>query len=223
MAPIRELTVEIYQKIHLFLPSHSFYLEVCGGTETLLFVKPPSLIETFNDEEGAFFNLFSVLRDEAKRIEFKAVALGKLASSQFEEVNRAWSFYSKISRSIDLGLCFPSRIIRNICRGRPWLLEFFEIPRFEKFYERVLGIQVDEVDTRTALKRYDRAKTFFYFSKPPSEELFPDLFSLEGMAGFLTSEEKAIPELEAQGWAKAELGDGFFFWRSRRAVEMSLW
>jgi DNA adenine methylase len=45
------------------LPTHTVYCEVFGGSGALLFAKPKSRLEIFNDLDGGVVNFFRVLRN----------------------------------------------------------------------------------------------------------------------------------------------------------------
>ena len=46
------------------MPPHKLYVELFGGGAALLFSKPPSPIEVYNDIDSNLVNLFRVLRDD---------------------------------------------------------------------------------------------------------------------------------------------------------------
>lgn len=50
-------------KIIELFPRHRHYVEVFGGSGAILFSKPRSKIETYNDINGELVNFFRVLRD----------------------------------------------------------------------------------------------------------------------------------------------------------------
>jgi DNA adenine methylase len=45
-------------------PPHKIYVEPFGGSGAVLFAKPPSIIEVYNDVDNELVNLFMVLRDK---------------------------------------------------------------------------------------------------------------------------------------------------------------
>jgi len=48
------------------IPQHRIYVEVFGEAANLLFNKPPSPVEVYNDVDGELVNLFLVVRDRPK-------------------------------------------------------------------------------------------------------------------------------------------------------------
>jgi len=55
-----------YNLLKALLPlvsRHHIYVEVFGGAANLLFNKPPSPVEVYNDVDGDIVNLFCVVRD----------------------------------------------------------------------------------------------------------------------------------------------------------------
>ena len=53
-------------KLLPFIPDHITYVEVYGGGASLLFAKPPSKVEVYNDLNYDLVNLFRVIRDPSK-------------------------------------------------------------------------------------------------------------------------------------------------------------
>lgn len=51
------------RKLIHFIPEHHRYVEVFGGSGAMLFAKPPSPIEVFNDTQSDIVNFMRVLRD----------------------------------------------------------------------------------------------------------------------------------------------------------------
>jgi len=54
------------------IPPHDVYVEVFGGSADLLFHKPPSKIEVYNDIDGDLVNLFEVVRNNFDEFHEKA-------------------------------------------------------------------------------------------------------------------------------------------------------
>lgn len=51
------------------LPDHKHYIEPFAGALSVLFAKPPSVMETVNDINGDIVNFFRVLRNDRERLE----------------------------------------------------------------------------------------------------------------------------------------------------------
>jgi len=84
------------------VPRHHIYVEVFGGAANLLFNKPPSPVEVYNDIDSDLVNLFLVVRDRPKDFveRFKLVLYSRgLYKKWFNEplpedlVERAACFY----------------------------------------------------------------------------------------------------------------------------------
>ena len=56
----------LVKKLLPLIPPHEVYVEVFGGAANLLFNKPPSKVEVYNDINSELVNFFRVLRDDVK-------------------------------------------------------------------------------------------------------------------------------------------------------------
>ena len=70
------------------VPRHHIYVEVFGGAANLLFNKPPSPVEVYNDIDGELVNLFLVVRDRSKDFveRFKPHCGGAQRKNSFKEI-----------------------------------------------------------------------------------------------------------------------------------------
>ena len=73
------------------IPPHKTYVEVFGGSGALLFAKPPSDVEIYNDVDAGVANVFTVLKDKELSDRFYKLIQGVLCSRQlFSEYREIW-------------------------------------------------------------------------------------------------------------------------------------
>lgn len=111
------------KKIISIIPEHHCYVEVFGGAGWVLFKKPPSKVETWNDLNSDLANLFRIVRNRldrfkrrqqyllASREEYsafqKAIKEGKFR----DDVDRAIAFYYCIKNSFGSGILQDGHIV----------------------------------------------------------------------------------------------------------------
>jgi DNA adenine methylase len=86
------------------IPPHEVYVEVFGGSADLLFHKPPSKVEVYNDIDGDLVNLFEVVRNNFDEFHEKAKWLlysrelhekfeKEKSNDKIEQALRTWYVY----------------------------------------------------------------------------------------------------------------------------------
>ena len=220
------------ERIVQVFPAHTTYVEPFGGSAAVLLAKPPSLVEVYNDLDAGLVNLFRVVRDETlmerlrraldltpySRAEFNSAkepaddpveAARRFMVRQrqsYSGVNRVWGF------AVDDGHRKASTILR-------WERGIEVLP---EVCRRLRGVQIEQDDWRTVLKRYDRKRTLFYLDPPYvpstrvegkySHELTEDdhrdlvaaLLDLKGKAIISGYWHETYSPLEAAGWQRIE-------------------
>lgn len=74
-----------------FVPPHYIYVEPFGGAAWLLFAKPPSPVEVYNDIDSGLVNFYRVLRDPEKFKEFyRLVSLTPYSREEFYYCMSTW-------------------------------------------------------------------------------------------------------------------------------------
>ena len=161
-----------------FVPEHREYLELFGGGAALLFAKWPSPLETYNDIDSGLCNLFRVLRDERKWREFRRLCEWTLYSREEYEhqkrhwqeaetdVERAYGFFvvarSCFSGDMSGGWRYERR--GNSSQAHAWASVVEEM---EWFHRRLRFVQVENLDWRDALARYDVGPSALIYADPP--------------------------------------------------------
>jgi len=164
------------QELLKYIPEHKIYVEMFGSAGALLFTKPPSQVEVYNDIDSNLIKLFEVLRNVVKLQSFSRIAnfpdsfMG--SESQDEEGTQDWAFYvrlhewfSRVRSVLDDSNVYRShkhvqRIIHNVRgHGSKWLED---VDGLEQLYARMLRVQIEHYDWRKIFDIYDRPHTFFY-------------------------------------------------------------
>ena len=156
------------------LPEHDHYVEVFAGSAAVLFAKPRSRLETLNDLDREVVNLFGVLRDPsmAERL-LAAVELTPYARDEhaaafwepdLDPVEQARRFLVRTGQAVGNAggiegrsssgwSCTIKRSAVGAARSRRWEL----LPsRLAACADRLVGVQIDSVDWREVIARYDR-------------------------------------------------------------------
>ena len=174
-------------KIVRLFPEHTLYVEVFGGAAHVLFKKPPSTTEIYNDINRDLVCFFQTVKDKEKcgilyemldstpysRDVFD-LCLSVVNNHEFDEVKfpyasdiyRAYCFAVVNKQSFGaLGESWGVQV-ENIDNGRI-AATFNNIKyRLSAACDRLKYVQIEKNDFRYILKRYDRANTLFYLDPP---------------------------------------------------------
>lgn len=150
------------------------YCEVFGGGGWVLFKKDRSYLETYNDKDENLVNLFRIIRDNYEefhhltnwtlhsRAECAAAKL-KLKSGSANKIGRA--LYYSISRSQTFsGKGGFGYQIRAGKKASGMWTPF--VKRLPAIRERLEGVQIECLDFRELIKKYDDSNTIFYLDPP---------------------------------------------------------
>ncbi len=171
------------RKLLAYVPDHHTYVEPFGGAAALLFAKPPSPVEVYNDVSGGSVNLFRVIRNpetfEAfrrlvgstlySREEYNRCLLDYRNGDDGDSVRRAWRFY--VIARFSFGGRFGSgigMIVRESQRGMAHTCSAWlgAIDRLPEIHERLMRVQIEKKDFRGILNMYDTENTLFYVDPP---------------------------------------------------------
>jgi DNA adenine methylase len=171
-------------RILSFFPPHRVYCEVFGGGASVLLSKAPATLDVYNDTEDGLVNFFRILRDQPEQL-VPLLELTPYARTEFlhcvdtwrtidDPVERARRFYVVVSQ------CFGGHAVKDDRSGkRGWGGERLgrmhlsraastanRVDHIWRFVERMRSVQVDNLDWRACLQRYDHADTVFYLDPP---------------------------------------------------------
>ena len=160
------------------IPDHKCYVEVFGGGASLLFAKPPSKVEVYNDIDGdvvAFFRIFhdpeamEVFKRKcfytpySRDIYFEYRDTWREQTDPIERVYR-WFIVSRMSFNADPekrnGVSMvDSRVSRaGVLKGY--------VDNFDAYVERLRMVAIEKHSWEYILESYDSANTLFYVDPP---------------------------------------------------------
>ena len=164
-------------------PPHKTYVEVFGGAAHVLFAKPLSPVEIYNDIDSGLVNFFTVLRNTPQELYSKLWATPYAreeysycyANWQDEkdpiERARQWFVVSRMSFGGKFGAGWGRSITsstRLSAGGSATTSKGFvqACERINEAADRLRLVQIENIDWRVALSSFDREKTLFYLDPP---------------------------------------------------------
>lgn len=170
-----------------FFPKHRTYVEVFGGGASVLFRKPRSLVEVYNDVWDDLVNLFLVLRDKPKELQgwLRYTPVSRSLYEKYLKKFKNRDFQNEIERAGVTFFLLRSSRNANITDG--WHLGparshardiKIVTDRLLEFAERFRGVIIENMDFRKCIKKYDSEETLFYCD-PPYMGLKHYLFSFD--------------------------------------------
>jgi DNA adenine methylase len=152
------------------------YCEVFGGGGWVLFKKPPSYVETYNDLNRDLVNLFTVIRDHFEEFQHKAEwtlhsremhaqAIRELKETDFpDNVQRAVSYAIKRVQNFSSGNSdsWGYAVKGKRCSGL-WTPFLKKLPLINA---RLKNVQIECLDFERLIKKYDSPDTLFYVDPP---------------------------------------------------------
>lgn len=171
------------RRIAALLPEHLVYVEAFGGAASVLLSKAPSRLEVYNDLDGSLVNFFRVLRDQPdelerrlrltpfSRAEFDAAVVQwrtRFAEIQHDEVEWARLFWTRVEQSF---AGTPTTVgwageFRGRRRGSRAKTSLTKLDRLERISARLRSVQIENLDWRAVLDRYDGPDAVFYLDPP---------------------------------------------------------
>jgi len=162
-----------------FIPEHTIYVEVFGGSGALLFAKPPSPVEVFNDIDSSIVNFFRVLKDKEKFEEFYRRVLftpysreefyfSRDALNEGDEIERAVKLFVVVKQSFagncrDWGFAVSTSARNMASAVSRYLGSIEELPNI---VGRLMRVQIENYDYKKIFEIYDTEDTFFYCDPP---------------------------------------------------------
>ena len=160
------------------IPSHEGFVEVFGGAGWLLFGKHPSKWEVLNDLDNNLINFFNIIQNNhlefIKSFDFELVSRSKF--NEFKEIYKNQSYTDNIQRAHILyyllkagagaslpdggGCGYPSSKDCSRLRLDKLPLDIMEA------HKRLLKVNIECLDFKKILKKYDSEYTFFYLDPP---------------------------------------------------------
>jgi DNA adenine methylase len=153
---------------------HTCYVEVFAGAAAIFFLKEPSKVEILNDLNGELINLYRVVQHHLEEFfkQFKWVLpsrkiygwLQDTPPETLTDIQRAARFYYLQKTSFGGKVGAQSYGTATTSPARLNLLRFEE--ELSAAHLRLARVQVENLDWRECLRRYDRPHTLFYLDPP---------------------------------------------------------
>jgi len=160
------------------IPDHDCYIELFGGSASVLVNKPKSRVEIFNDLDGDIVHFFDVLRtrDDELREWLETVPFAKELHERWgrqwydgwrpdDDIKRAGVFFF-LRRSQYAGKykTFSGfRSASTTCSAKTWVRD---TDKLEKFAQRLREVQIEQRDYAELFDRFD-SEDVFYYADPP--------------------------------------------------------
>jgi len=154
------------------IPPHKCYVEVFGGGAQLLFAKEPSRVEIYNDIDGRLVNLFRVARDHSQEFQRRLEQLPysrriheelRTEPETGDLLEDAVRFYYVTRGSFggEYGTGWSYGTVKNAAKRY-----FYVMPQLGLVSKSLENVQIEELDFRECIKRYDRPWTLFFCDPP---------------------------------------------------------
>jgi DNA adenine methylase len=171
----------LIKKLLEYVPLHEYYLEVFGGSASLLFSKESAGAEVYNDIDGDLVNLFRVLRDHFDEF-YRRVALTPYSREEYlfcketykecdDPIERARRFFVAIRQSFngnpEAGWRYSLRIKKRglLASVSSWISALEDLPYA---YLRLIHVQIENLHWRECMEKYnDWEWAGFFYLDPP--------------------------------------------------------
>lgn len=166
----------LIDKILQYVPEHDVFVDVFGGSGTVILSKPLVKINVYNDIDGDLANFFRVLRNKYNELEQKMKFFlysrrdweeytKEIKNGGFigDDVERAYKFFMQVNLSFNGNR--ESFKVGGVEKN-----EVIEIERLVENLEKAAKIfqkcMVENQDFEYVMRRYDSQDTFFYCDPP---------------------------------------------------------
>ena len=162
-------------KLIPLFPQHKTYVEVFGGSGTILINKELSNIEVYNDIDGELYNFFKVIADRKlfKKFQEKISLLPysrecyyeyrDIQTDKIDKAERAVRFYYLI-KSTRHSTCKYTGWKFSVEANMPKRIK--SIDKLSLIHKRFSEVYIDNLDFRELIANWDRTDTFFYLDPP---------------------------------------------------------
>lgn len=176
---------KLADEILALFPTHLVYVEVFGGGASVLLSKPPAKLDVYNDLDEGLVNFFRCLRDAPDRL-VPLLEITPYARSEWEAAKTGWwTAEDPVERArqwyVVASQSFGAMVARDArpSTGRGWGGERLglmhlnraastanRVDNIWRFVERMRLVQIECLDWRACLDRYDHSDCVFYLDPP---------------------------------------------------------
>lgn len=156
------------------MPAHDCYVEVFAGGASVFFAKEPSKTELINDMDRELVTLYRVVKNHPIELH-RQFELVLVARAEFDRLMAAnpdtLTDVQRAARYLYLQrTCYGARVNRRtfgtVTVGKPHLNLFTLQAILEDAWRRLANVQIECMDWRELIPRYDRDYTLFYLDPP---------------------------------------------------------
>ncbi len=153
-----------------YIPPHEVYFEIFGGGAGMLFAKPPSRVEVYNDVNSDLVSFFRVFKEFHAR-----VSLIPNSREEFEEararngvrdrdaIDRAVDMYVLTRQSFSGNMRCWKFINSNDWGHHQWINSIEDLPRVVK---RLMRVSIEHISFEKLLPHADFIEAFLYLDPP---------------------------------------------------------
>jgi len=158
------------------IPKHKCYVEVFGGSGSLMFAKSPSYVEIFNDFDSNLMNFWNVIKNYPHQFikSFDYILVSRELFNEYKKKYKQNNFKNNIERAhvfyylVNAG--FASDMLNPVfgtkCQSRNGLrLEQIESTILAA-YKRLQKVTIENKSFEQLFSIYDSSDTFFYLDSP---------------------------------------------------------
>jgi DNA adenine methylase len=156
-------------------PKHRHYVEPFGGSASVLLVKEPSQLETYNDLNGLLVNFFRVLRDRPAELIHK-INLTPWSRAEYEfclfeptiddAVEMARRLYFRLWMCFQASMSCARGNFRRHKNGTRPLAKDIKIEDLIEASKRLKYVQFESRNAFQLIKEFDSPDTLFYLDPP---------------------------------------------------------
>lgn len=155
-------------------PEHKCYVEVFAGGASVFFTKEPSKIEVINDLDNDLVTLYRAVKHHPEELyrQFKFTLISRSEFNRKKKVNsETLTDIQRAARYLYLQKsCFGGRITGQsygtATTSQPRLNLFNLQSTLEAAWERLARVNIECLDYKDLIKKYDRKHTLFFLDPP---------------------------------------------------------
>ncbi|WP_435522097.1 DNA adenine methylase [Desulfofustis limnaeus] len=155
-------------------PKHTCYVEVFAGGASVFFSKEPSAAEVINDLDKELITLYRAVKHHPEEL-YRQFKFSLVARSEFNRENQVnpetLTDIQRAARYLYLQkMAFGGHVTNQTfgtsTTGRPRLNLLNLQSTLEQAWQRLANVNIECLDFRDLIKRYDRPHTLFYLDPP---------------------------------------------------------
>ncbi len=156
------------------MPMHGCYVEVFAGGASVFFQKPPSQSEVINDLDKDLVTLYRSVKNHPEELyrQFKFSLVSrmefereqKVAAETLTDIQRA-ARYLYLQKTA-FGGKIVGQTFGTATTGKPRLNILNLESTLEQAWQRLAQVQIECLDFRNLIQKYDREHTFFFLDPP---------------------------------------------------------